>query len=216
MGMMDHSKKSYIFDLDGTLVDAYKGIQASLNYVLTKLGRKPVSLNKVKRSVGRGDELFIKQFFPDNNWRKALSLYRQHHKDALVKYVTLRPGAKRLLSRLKKRDKFIGVASNRPTPFSQVIIEKLGLDKYIDYMLCADRKKHLKPAPYLIERIMEKFNVDRKETVFVGDMAIDAQTAKNAEVDFIFIKGGSSCLKELKGYKKKVVNELNDILRLYE
>jgi len=33
-----YSKKIFIFDLDGTLVDAYRAIEDSLNYTRKKLG----------------------------------------------------------------------------------------------------------------------------------------------------------------------------------
>ena len=53
------NKKLFIFDLDGTLVDAYGAIEKSLNFLRYSLGLNPISLTKVRRNVGYGDKHFI-------------------------------------------------------------------------------------------------------------------------------------------------------------
>ena len=47
--------KLVIFDLDGTLVNAYPAVSQSVNYTLNALGFAPRSHAEIKRSVGGGD-----------------------------------------------------------------------------------------------------------------------------------------------------------------
>ena len=47
--------KLIIFDLDGTLVNAYAAINSSFNYVMMELGLKPQSAGSIRRAVGWGD-----------------------------------------------------------------------------------------------------------------------------------------------------------------
>lgn len=82
-------KSLFVFDLDGTLVDAYRAIEESLNYTLRELGYYQVSLSKVRKSVGRGDRLFIGRFFDSKDVPKALPIYRQHHKNSLMRFSIL-------------------------------------------------------------------------------------------------------------------------------
>ncbi|GEM_PF-4991915 len=86
------------------------------------------------------------------------------------------------------------------------------------YLLCADRVNNLKPHPEILFKIMEKLKVSKEEVVFVGDMDIDMETAKRAGVDSIFLKGGSSSLKEVKNKFNgvKIANSLKDVLEAYE
>ena len=91
-------KKLFIFDLDGTLADAYKAIFRSLNYVRAKLGYSPVSFGAAKANVGNGVKAFIESFFPKGKVEAALKLYRAHHKKSLKKYAQPKPYAKMLLS----------------------------------------------------------------------------------------------------------------------
>src|SRR3989338_6821975 len=210
-----NTKKLYIFDLDGTLADAYTAIEKSMNFTLKKLGLGPVTYKEVKIKVGRGDRLFMKSFFPEKDMENALKIYRAHHAKALLKYTKLRPYAKRLLYTLKKRKKFLAIASNRPNYFTNIMVEKLGIKKYIDIVLCADQIGKLKPNPKILYIIMKKLRVKKEDTVYIGDMDIDMETARRGNVDAIFITGGSSALGAVRKYKnKRVIHSLREILKL--
>lgn len=209
-------KKLFIFDLDGTLVDAYKAIQDSLNFTRAQFDCPPVSYREVKRKVGRGDKVFIHTFFPRDNIQKALSIYRRHHKKSLLKFSRALPWAKRLLYSLKRRKKLIAVASNRPQLYTNIIVKRLDMLKHIDYVLCADKARSHKPDPRILYTVLKKFNVSKEESVFIGDMDVDMETARRARIDAVFTKGGSSTLQEIKKYKnKKVISSLREILDLY-
>jgi len=210
-------KKLLIFDLDGTLADTYTAIYESLNFTLEKLGYKPVSFLKAKLAVGRGDNLFIKEFFEDKDIEKAAQLFKKHHKYSLLKFTHPRPYAKKTLYLLKRKKKKIALASNRPTPFTLLILKKLEIKKYIDFVLCADKVEKLKPDPEIIFQILEKFKCIKDEAVFVGDMDIDVLTAHRAGVEAVFIKGGSTPLKKIKKeFKKiKIILNLKELLSLY-
>jgi len=206
-------KKLFIFDLDGTLVDAYTAIERSMNFTLRKLGLPSVAYKEVKRRVGRGDKLFMRSFFPAKDMEKALKIYRPHHAKALLRYTKLRPYAKKLLYTLKREKKFLAIASNRPFYFTNIILKKLGIKKYFNIVLCADQINSLKPNPKILYAIIKKLSVSKKEAVYTGDMDIDMETAKRGNIDAIFITGGSSALNSVKKYKnKKVISSLKEIL----
>lgn len=206
-----NDKQLYIFDLDGTLVDAYKAIEQSLNFTLNKLGYKTVSFQKVKKTVGKGDKLFMKSFFDKKDIDTALKIYRRHHRKSVRIFTRLKPYAKLLLSSLKRKNKIIAIASNRPIVFTNIILKALGIRKYFDYVLCADQIHSLKPNPKILTLIVKRFKVKKEQTVYAGDMQIDLETAKRAKIDAIFVTGGSSSIKEVKGYKKKIVHSLKEI-----
>ncbi|MDD5450001.1 MAG: HAD family hydrolase [Candidatus Omnitrophica bacterium] len=205
--------KLYIFDLDGTLVDAYTAIWKSLNYTRKALGYPPVSYGTAKKNIGKGDLLFIEAFFPELSVQEALSIYRCHHKGSLKRYCRLRPGASAVLGFLRKKGIKTAIASNRPRCFTEIIVRKLRLKDRIDFLLCADEIKSLKPDPKILNLIIKKFKVKKDETVFAGDMDIDMETAKRAGVDAIFVKGGSSGLNAVRKYRNiKIVSCLREIV----
>lgn len=192
------SKKLFIFDLDGTLVNSYLAIQKSLNRTRKEFGFKEIGFKQVKKAVGKGDKKFIQEFFPTQLEDKTLKIYRKYHKGDLLKYSKPMPYARQLLRFLKTRNKKIAIASNRPTRFTHLIIKKVNIKKYVNYVLCADRIGKLKPDPEIVFQILQKFNCQPRFAVLIGDMVIDVQTAKRAGIDSVAVTTGSSSLKDLK------------------
>lgn len=190
--------KLVIFDLDGTLVDAYEAIVQSVNFTLRGLGYKEASARRIRLAVGWGDRRLLGAFIEEGCLDSALVIYRRHHRGALKKYSKILPGAEELLKYLKKRDFKAAIASNRPTEFTHIILKRLGLTKYFDYVLCADKLPEGKPNPEILLRIMAKLKINPRQVVYVGDMVIDIQTARNAGVIAIAVGGGSSPLAQIR------------------
>jgi len=207
--------KLIIFDLDGTLVDAYPAIIKSFNYVMLRLGYPKQKSLTIRRAVGRGDENLLKPFVRREDLKKALLLYRKHHKTALLQGSRLFPNAVKVLAYLKGKGFKLAVASNRPTKFSWILIRHLGLRQYFDYVLCADSLKHLKPHPEILRRIMRRFSLKPRQVLYVGDMAIDAQTAGNAKVKAVIVTTGSSSKIEIIRKKPfRIIRRIIDVLKV--
>lgn len=209
------SNRLIIFDLDGTLVDAYLAISKSFNYTMYKLGYPLQGSLIIRRSVGWGDENLLRPFIKERDLRLALSLYRQHHKQALVKWSHLLPGVNKVLTNLKTKGYKLAIASNRPTRFSWILIRHLKIEKYFQYVLCADKLRNRKPHPEILKRIMARFGVLPKETFFVGDMTIDAQTARRAKVKAIIVTTGSNTRKEIQKERPyRIIKKIEDLLKI--
>lgn len=208
--------KLVIFDLDGTLVDAYGAIVSSFNFVMRRLGLPAQSDRVIRRAVGWGDENLLKPFVPAKDLAKALTMYRRHHKEALRKETRFLPGAKQLLVSLKKSGYKLALASNRPTRFSNIILEHLKVTKYFNYILCGDKLKEPKPAPDILLKIVKRLSVKKGNALYVGDMTVDAVTGKRAGIKTVAVLGGSSTKKEIAALKpyavvKKVLQILDVI-----
>lgn len=202
-----------IFDLDGTLVDAYRAIAVSINFVMKRLNypRQPESL--IRKFVGWGDINLLKPFVNSGDLKTALILYRRHHKGSLLKISRLLPAVQKVLGRLKLKGYRLAVASNRPTEFSWIIIRHLRLERYFDYVLCADKLKHRKPHPEILKKIMQKFLVKPAHTIYVGDMTIDARAGKRAGVKTIIVMTGSSSQEEIKKERPyKIIQRIAQLL----
>jgi len=204
-----------IFDLDGTLVDAYKAIFKSFNHTMQSLLMKGRSPAAVRKAVGWGDESLLKPFVQPWQLKKALRIYRRHHSYSLIRHARLLLGAKKVLGILKKKGIKLAVASNRPTRFSWILIRHLGILKYFDYVLCADKLGHRKPHPEILYKIMRRLRVLPDETLYVGDMAIDAQAGHRAGVRTIVVTTGSSSLREIRREKPfLVIRRIEELLRV--
>lgn len=204
-----------IFDLDGTLIDAYPAIIRSFNFTMRKFNYPVQSDTVIRRAVGWGDENLLKPFVALRDLRPMLYAYRRHHKESLPRYSRLFAGVKTVLGRLKQNGYKLAVASNRPTRFSWILIRHLGLEGFFDYVLCADKLKFGKPHPQILRRIMQRLSCLRRETVYVGDMAIDAQAGSRAGIKTIIVTTGSSNLSEIRKEKpSRIIGNINELLKL--
>jgi phosphoglycolate phosphatase-like HAD superfamily hydrolase len=189
--------KLIIFDLDGTLINAYPAIIKSFNYTMQKLNYPKQDDLSIRRAVGWGDKNLLKPFIDPRDLKKGLFIYCRHHKTALLKGSRLFPRVKMILRYLKNKGYKLAVASNRPTIFSLILIRHLGLGKYFDYVLCADKLKHGKPYPEILKKIMQRFNVASRQALYVGDMVIDVQAGRRAKIKTIIVTTGSSTKQEI-------------------
>ncbi|MBF0570571.1 MAG: HAD family hydrolase [Candidatus Omnitrophica bacterium] len=195
--------KAVIFDLDGTLVNAYSAVSQSVNYTLNALGFFPRSHDEIKRSVGGGDRKLMVHFVGEKLADRAMKIYRPHHTKALglEGAVKLLPGAWRILKFLKGRGYKLAIASNRPTKFTRIILKVLGILEFFDVVLCADRADRPKPYPDMLWAIAKRLNFNKSEVLYVGDMTIDVKCAHKAGVRMVAVATGSSFKKELKELK---------------
>lgn len=206
-----------IFDLDGTLVDAYRGVASSLNYTLSQLNRAPIDDDTIKRTVGWGDRHLIATFVVEDDVDRALSIFRQHHARALKEGTIFLPGAKRLLSELASKKYALAVASNRPTRFTHIILKHLRLRQAFDYVLCGDKVTRPKPAADILEQILKKFSLTPNEALYVGDMTIDVETGNKAGVKTVAVVTGSSTREELASLKPfKIIDQVSQVAQIVE
>ncbi len=208
--------KLVIFDLDGTLVDAYQAITDSINYMMGKMGRPRQSLRTVTRSVGHGVDGLIRCFIEEDRAEEALLIFRAHHDNRLHQKLRIMPGARTLLAALKNRGCRMAIASNRPTKFCRIILEQLNIDHYFDWVICGDMVKRPKPAPDVLRAILKAARVKPFQAVYVGDMTVDVLCGRRARVFTLAIPTGSSHLAELKALDPDIIiSGLPKILSLF-
>jgi len=201
-----------IFDLDGTLVDAYPAIRDSVNYMMIKMGRPRQSLLTVKRSVGLGVDNLVRRFIEEGRAEEALEIFREHHDKRLRKNLKLMPGAKGLLAALKARGYRMAIASNRPAKFCRIILETLGINEYFFKVVGGDAVKFPKPHPAMLQVILKAARVHANEALYVGDMFVDIQCGRKAGIFTVAIPTGSCTLAEIKAEKPDMlINRLSGL-----
>jgi HAD superfamily hydrolase (TIGR01549 family) len=194
-------KKLFIFDLDGTLTDAYPAIIKSFNGCMRECGfpfQKPAVIRK---AVGWGDKELLRPFVFPKALPRVLACYRRRHARDLKSGVSWMPGALLFLRTLKKRGARLAIASNRPTRFTRIIMKHLDAGRFFDKILCADRLTYAKPHPMILRRILKGLSVSRADAVYIGDMVLDVRTGRRAGVTTVAIATGSSTKNQLKREK---------------
>ena len=189
-------KKLIIFDLDGTLVDSQTDILIANNLTLQKFGYKTISYHKVKSIIGQGimgniiKSLAMQKVKASNQQKQDMYDYffSYYKKNVYVKSKPY-PGIKNLLNKLQKNYK-LAVCSNKLEKLTKIVLQKSDLKKYFDFVAGGDTFKFKKPHPSVLNNVVKKFKVNKKDALFVGDSEHDYHAAQNSKIDFCLKQGG--------------------------
>ena len=189
-------KKLIIFDLDGTLVDSQTDILIANNLTLQKFGYKTISYNKVKSIIGQGimgniiKSLAMQKVKASNQEKQDMYDYffSYYKKNVYVKSKPY-PGIKNLLKKLQKNFK-LAVCSNKLEKLTKIVLQKSDLKKYFDFVAGGDTFKFKKPHPSVLNNVVKKFKINKKDSLFVGDSEHDYHAAQNSKIDFCLKQGG--------------------------
>jgi phosphoglycolate phosphatase len=177
--------------MDGTLVDSYPAITASVNHVRARYQLPPLDEAEVRRHVGRGPAYLLEHTVPGGEPARDMARYRAHHPSVLRSGTRLLPGARETLRALKETGRQTAVCSNKPKPFTLELLEHLELDLLMDLVLGPDDVARPKPAPDMLRAALARLHRTPQETLYVGDMVVDIETARAAGVQVWVVPTGS-------------------------
>ncbi len=204
-----------VLDLDGTLVDSYAAITASLNAARKRFGMAPLPEETVRRHVGRGLECLVAELVGADRVETAVAEFRRRYAEVFAEHTHALPGVTETLHELRRRGFRLAVASNKPARFGAPILAQLGLGGWIDVVEGPDTAGVTKPEPAMLRRCLAAMAVDPSRAVYVGDMALDVETADRAGVAVVLVPGGSCSATELRRTGRPVLrsfSELRDLL----
>jgi phosphoglycolate phosphatase len=172
--------KAVLFDFDGTLIDSYPAITASVNHVRSLYHLGPLSVAEVTPHVGRGPAHLLAQTVGRGESSANVAAYRAHHPTIMRQLTQLFPGTAETLAALKARGLQLGICSNKPVAFSRDLVVYLGVAGSLDLVLGPEDVGRHKPAPDMLLIAMKKLGVQASQTLYVGDMTVDIETARAA------------------------------------
>ena len=192
-----HKYKTYIFDLDGTLLSTLADLAASTNYALRTHHMPERSLDEVRRFVGNGVKKLMERAIPDglNNplFEETFATFRQHYMQHNLDTTQSYPGIMQLLEQLKAEGKNIAVVSNKFYAATRELCRHFFGD-LVPVAIGEREDIRKKPAPDTVIEALRELGVDKEGAVYIGDSDVDIMTAKNS---------GMPCVSVLWGFRDK-------------
>lgn len=215
--------KNFIFDLDGTIIDTIDCITSSINLSMEHFSY-PYRYTKeeVKHFIGFGAREFLRRAFNDNNLSEEfidhffefyIPLQQKLHFESAEAF----KGLKEVLKELKDNDKKLFVVTNKPAPVAIPLVKKIFGDDFFIDVIGVDKTVIPKPDPYMVNIIMNKYNLKASESVYVGDSITDLRTAQNTSMRSIITLYGYGLYDEFPldeaTYLIKDVNEFKQFIK---
>lgn len=189
--------ESYIFDLDGTLLNTLGDLAASCNYALRSYGFPEHSVDDVRRFVGNGVRLLMTRAIPggDGNpkFEECYACFREHYLHHGLDTTAPYPGIMDMIRSLKDGGRHIAVVSNKFYEATQELVRHFFGDE-IKVAIGERPDIRKKPAPDTVNEALRQLGVPRTTAVYIGDSDVDIDTARNS---------GMPCISVLWGFRDK-------------
>lgn len=189
---------TYIFDLDGTLLDTLGDLTASVNYALAAYDMPQHSLDAVRGFVGNGVRLLVERAVPDGaqnpQFDAVFAAFRTHYMQHSLDTTCPYPGISEMIHALKLQGKQMAVVSNKFYAATQDLVAHFFPEIPVAIGEHEAEGIRKKPAPDTVYEALRQLGVDKQGAVYVGDSDVDIQTASNS---------GLPCISVLWGFRDK-------------
>jgi HAD superfamily hydrolase (TIGR01549 family) len=217
--MKARTQTSFLFDLDGTLVDSVYDHVMAWHKALLDEGIE-VSVWRVHRRIGMSGGLFSAALARelsrelDEATRVRLRAGHAKHYNAVSSSTRPLPGARELLAHLSDNDIPWAIATSGRMETAAPILSILGINPEQHVVITRDMVRYAKPDPDLFIAAAEKLGVDIAHACIVGDAVWDMLAAQRAGGLGIGLQSGGYGVDELeRAGAYRVYEDPADLLR---
>ena len=190
------SYDTYIFDLDGTLLDTSQDLATSVNYALRQHRMPEHSIDDVRRFVGNGVRRLMERAVPEGTanpaFEAAFATFREYYMEHSLDTTRPYDGIPELIHELKERGCRMAVVSNKMMAATQELVHHFFPEIEVAIGEHEAEGIRKKPAPDTVFAAMKQLG--QGSAVYVGDSDVDLATARNS---------GLPCISVLWGFRDR-------------
>ncbi len=178
------TRDTFLFDLDGTLIDSIELILSSYRHtMMVHRGTVPPD-HRWLEGLGTPVRVQLRSFSDDPAEIEAMvATYRSHnheHHDQLIRGY---PGVPEALERLRELGARMAIVTSKMRETATRGLVRCGIAHFFDVLVCADDVERPKPDPEPVKRALEWLGATAEGAVFVGDSVHDMKAGRAASVE---------------------------------
>ena len=201
--------RNIIFDWSGTLVDDLPAVLQASNFVLTQSGKPAMSLEKFRAEFTLPFKKFYDRHTPDVPMAQLENWFHREFRQAQASVVEL-PHARAFLKFCRAHKIRTFLLSTIHANHFAAQNRNLGLDAFLDrpYTDVWDKREK-------IHEILRENNLKPDETLFIGDMEHDIETARHGGIHSCAVLTGYNTVDQLRAAKPDlIVEHLGELQRV--
>jgi phosphoglycolate phosphatase len=209
-----HHYKNWIFDWSGTLVDDLAMVLDATNHVLRNYGKDEMEREDFRMSFRLPYAGYYEEILPGVPLEELEDHFREGfaHSEASGVTSPLLPYALEFLECLHAKDKRMFILSSMDESAFERHVVELGIDHFFEatYAGVLDKRDQ-------IHIMLEKHALESADTVFLGDMCHDIETAKHGGLASVALLTGYQNAEQLQTASPDLlVGDLSEIHQLIE
>jgi phosphoglycolate phosphatase len=189
-----------LYDLDGTLLDTAADITLALNRAVAEFDWAPIAESEARRMIGRGGQALIeraaqaqqRELDPALTARMVDRFYDHYGalEDGGGGVTQPYEGAAAMLQRLHEAGVRNAVVTNKQHRFSEQLLQRLDLRRWVDLVIGGDSCARRKPDPQPLLYACETLGIAPTRALMVGDSINDVLAARGAKMTVICVTYG--------------------------
>ena len=200
--------RNILFDWSGTLVDDLRAVWRSTNYTFTQCGRPDMSLEQFRAEFSLPFDAFYDRVTPGVPLEQLEEWYKESFREE-QKAITALPHAKAFLDFCRTQGIRTFLLSTIHPDHYRVQSAAIGFEFEREYVRVMDKRKK-------IANILAENNLDAAQTIFIGDMQHDIETAHAGGVHSCGVLTGYNTAEQLAAAMPEMIvahlGELQNIL----
>jgi HAD superfamily hydrolase (TIGR01549 family) len=201
--------KVIAFDCDGVLFDTADSNRAYYNALLQQMDLPAMTDTQFAYAHMHTVADTLAYLFPGQELlAKAKTLKHKTSYNPFVKAMKMEPGLMPLLKKLRPAYK-TAIATNRSDSMPTLLREHQ-IGPFFDCIVSANDVARPKPYPDQLLRLLDFFQIDAGQMLYVGDSIVDQQAAQAAAVPLVAYNNPSLSAQ----YHIRSLKEIEDILRI--
>jgi pyrophosphatase PpaX len=174
---------TFLFDLDGTLIDSVRLILDSYHHTLAVHGEPPRSDDYWLAGLGTPLRVQFKAWGDDPARLEAMiGTYREYNLTHHDRMVTAYPGVIEMVRRIHGAGLRTGLVTSKNRPGALRGLRLIGLEQQREVVIGADEVVHPKPHPEPVEKALAELGVSAAGALYVGDSIHDMESGRAAGV----------------------------------
>lgn len=185
---------TYIFDLDGTILDTLLDLANAVNFAMRAKGFPERTTKEVRSFIGNGIKVLIKRAVPENtsedDYAEALEIFTEYYLEHIADYTKPYDGIIDVINELKKKGCKTAVVSNKAHIAAQAVVKDFFGDIF-DIVVGKMDEFPSKPEPDSLLYTIKSLGAEKGKCIYIGDSDVDVLTAHNAGLECIGVTWGN-------------------------
>ena len=202
--------RSFIWDMDGTLIDSYGAIVPSVHDTYAAFGIE-TDEDEIRRHVMKYSVSSFLQLMEERTGKPFSEMSKIYSgiNETRNKTIGLMKNAYETLKYLNEKGCRNYVFTHRGNS-TQEILKRCGVEEYFDEIVTNRSGFARKPEPDALNYLVEKYSMDKQNTYYVGDRSLDMECAANAGIGGILYLPEGSYTEPI-GTETYIVGDLSEI-----